>query len=129
MANKVKYRNWIFLWIIVLSMACTSQSTTDLPKDIIPPESMQKIIYDINLAETMLLRRNQPALEQAAQRKSDLEFILKKHEVSDRIFNLSYDFYSQNPEEFKAVLEGAIEMAEKEMQNRNNEDSLSKGKN
>lgn len=124
-------RNIIFkiFALIILLLGCDSKLDEKLPENIIQPELMKKIVFDINLAETKLLRRNLQDHPQMAQRNADLKFILAKHQVSDSLFDLSYAYYSQSPNHFKEVLEGAIEMAEEKTFILNNEDSLSKKSN
>lgn len=70
---------------------------------------MSEVLYDVNLAETKLLRKNISIPAQELQRKADLSFILKKHEVSDSLFKQSYAFYSTHPVWMKKVLESTIE--------------------
>ena len=129
MTGMLRNINFKIFVLIVLLFECDDKLEEKLPADIIIPELMKKIIFDINLAETKLLRRSLQDQPQMAQRKADLKFILDKHDVSDSLFDLSYAFYSQSPNHFKAVLEGAIEMAEEKTFILNNEDSLSKKSN
>lgn len=118
--------NFKIFVLIILSFGCNSELDEKLPEDIIQPSVMKSIIFDMNLAETKMLRMNLDDDAQIAQREADLDFILKKHQISDSLFNRSYSFYSKSPNHFKEVLEGAIEMVDEKNFILQNEDSLSR---
>lgn len=124
MSSFLKYSFYFFCLFVLVS--CGTSIDEKLPKDIIQPNQMEGILYDINFAEIRLQRREMSQPTQDAQRKDDLTFILKKHQVSDTLFRKSYDFYSTNPVWLKKVLEGMIIKVENESQALEHEDSLSK---
>ena len=109
-----------------LILSCNTNDGEKVPRDIIQPELMEQIIFDINFAEIKLLRRSPSVQTQDLQRKHDLAFILNKHDVEDSVFSKSYAFYSINPVLFLDVIERAIKRAEEAEVKLSNADSLSR---
>ena len=107
------------LWagiLIALLMACSSaESEEQAPADLISMDSFSEIMVDVQLLEATF---NQKFWREDDPNRKKAEFyqqIFEKHGVSKEHFELSYEYYSQRPEEMMLVYEYVInELSQRE---------------
>jgi hypothetical protein len=91
---------------MLVAIACSSK---DSPKGIIDQEKMVDIMIDIHLAEAavqeMRLQKDSAAKVYAVQEK----YIFKKHNVSDTVFLVSYNYYVEHPEQLELIYAAVID--------------------
>ena len=126
-----KYRMKQKIAILFFGLMCFScgidQKKEEIPSEIIEPQKMKEILWDINLMESNLRRRVDIGEgTKSLQREEDLNFILSKHEVNDSVFDKSYNYYATHPELMKKILEDAIEHTENVIEELENEGDSTK---
>lgn len=92
-----------FVFICLMMMACDTSSNSHLPR-----EKMQKILYDIHIAETYSVVVMQDSSNRNAERNLDslahyYNTIFKHYDVTAAQFNNSLDWYKQNPSELDSI--------------------------
>lgn len=92
-----------FLVLLCLVMACNTNNGNHLPR-----ETMQKILYDIHLAETYSVTMKQDSTNRNAERNLDslahfYNTIFKHYNITAAEFNTSLNWYKQNPSELDSI--------------------------
>jgi len=116
---------YILLTLIFLSIYSCDDPVVEKPKKLIPREKMIEMLTDIHIAEaTYSNRKNQDSLLQNSKPADFYYSVLKKHNVTDTVFEKSYIFYASNPKNFekmyRQVMNNLNEM-EQEFSGRKNE--------
>jgi hypothetical protein len=106
-------RQLIFVLLLGL-VACSDKHT--LPKDVIVPVSMQKIVWDMLQADEVALQNKLKdttiVLKNESFKLYDKVFAI--HKVSRDQFYKSYEYYQKHPHLYKALMEGVKSIAQKE---------------
>ncbi len=78
-------------------LACSSQSNKKIPEDVLPEESMEKILTDMHIAEGFLTAR--PASIDSLKQLgvSYRDEVYRKHNTTHEQFLSSYDYYNHHP--------------------------------
>ena len=92
----------VFLLLLVL-VSCTGRKS--VPKGVLPPDQMEKVLYDVILAEgyaeSYLYADSSMSKEEWMNKEMDK--VLAIHKVSQETFMKSYDFYKKRPDMFKVI--------------------------
>lgn len=113
---------FIVIFCLFLFSCGFAQEEEKVPLDIIEKDLMAEILWDINLLETKLKKRNDIGeATKHLQREEDLKFILQKHNVTDTIFDKSYGFYATHPLLLKEILGENIKKTETLIEREENE--------
>jgi hypothetical protein len=103
------------VFLIVLCVACGSKK----PNDVLAKNEMITVLSEIAAAEVFV----QNFVQRDTSKKFDQEIfnyyegIFKKHKTSSANFYKSVDYYMQNPDEFKAMLDnGSVRIRGVKMQ-------------
>lgn len=97
----------LFFLLLIFIFAC-EQPKTEVPKNIIPEDSIVKIIADVEIIEAGL------SLSQVSQdtvvpaTKKYYGTILKKYRITQKRFEESLSYFSTNPERFEGIFEKVI---------------------
>ncbi|WP_262890784.1 DUF4296 domain-containing protein [Pedobacter quisquiliarum] len=85
-----------FLSLIFISFSIICCKSKEIPKDIIPPNQMQKILYDIHIADAYITTIGDA---DSAKKVSSAYYkgIYKKFKTDSVRYNKSMDYYYQNP--------------------------------
>ena len=98
--------------ILVLMTACSNR--TDVPGDIIPPDSMQKILKDVIMAEeysSVYINRDSLRRDKLTANQDLLEAIFKIHHTSKEEFRKSLVFYESRPDLNKKIFDSLAAFA------------------
>lgn len=96
-----------FLLVISASFGCTGDAEIVVPENVLSEEKMAAVLLDVHLAEaSMNLNVNPQSIQKTS---TDLKVdILKKHNIDKKMFDESFQFYTENPallnEVYQAVL-------------------------
>jgi hypothetical protein len=92
--------------ILLISIALFScKSGTDKPDNLIEEKEMVMILTDMTLLEATYNTRLIRVSDKKELMIKYSEEILRKHQVSKERFDLSYEYYIDEPEKFEAILE------------------------
>jgi hypothetical protein len=92
--------------------ACSRR--TDIPKDIIPPDSMQVIMKDVIMAEQyagMYITRDTLRHDKVKANQDLLEAIFKMHHTTRASFKGSLEFYESRPDLNKKIFDSLVAYA------------------
>jgi len=92
----------VFLLFLIL-VSCTGRKR--IPKGVLPPDKMEKVLYDVLLAEGYA---ESYLYADTTQTKEDwvikeMDKVLAIHKVSQETFMKSYDFYKSRPDMLKVI--------------------------
>ena len=92
-----------FVLIIVFLSACSSE----IPEDVLPPDKMQQVMWDIMLADEMILqyKMTDSSFARAAKQSRYYQSIFRIHNTSEETFKKSTKFYMEHPALFKPILD------------------------
>lgn len=85
----------------------TASCSSDIPKDILPPEKMGEVWYDITLADelTDFASINDSTYRQFSKRAGLYDTVLQLHKLSKEQYKKSERFYQGRPDLVKEILE------------------------
>ncbi len=89
---------------ILLFVACNNNN---LPKDILKPEKMQQVLFDVMLADELvnLKYTADTSLNRLSQSVELYQTVFKIHNVSANDFKRSFTFYQNHPKQLKPILD------------------------
>ena len=117
-------RHFILVSFLSFCIACSNKES--LPKDIIQPQAMQKIVWDMLQADEVALQNKlkDTTLTLKAESFKLYDQVFAIHKTSRDQFYQSYKHYQRNPNLYKALMEGIKSIAEKERKNILNPEKL-----
>ena len=91
-------------------LSCSSESELDVkPADLISEEKMIDVLIDVHITESALSLKNfhrDSSLKLFAYYKQD---IFKEHQISEKQFQSSFDYYARHSKEFDHMYEVIID--------------------
>ena len=95
-------------FLSILAVACRQQSQPHLP-----PDKMQRLLFDIHLAETYSMTLHEDSTKRNVERNQDslalfYRSIFKHHQITEKEFDESFDWYKQNPEQLDSIYASMI---------------------
>lgn len=100
----MKMQAW-YIGLVLLLAACGSGSL--VPRDFIQPPEMEKILFELNMAEEFV----SAYMTKDSTRNKDVEIkkeyhkIYLLHGVNEKKFEESFAYYKQNPDLFRVVMD------------------------
>lgn len=103
------------LLILSLLFLISCSKNTTPPKDILPRGEFIDIITDIQKAQSLLSMKADSTIDiRNMKLKAYSEEILKKHNVSEKRYNKSVEYYSTNPEELNKIMDQVVKKLNKD---------------
>jgi hypothetical protein len=100
-------KNLLLIFSIFLFIASCSNKE-DMPKNILPRQKMQDIMWDISRAEEFLnsyVIYRDTSIDRAAESQKWYEKIYQIHKVTKKDFDRSYAYYKDHPVLLKEILD------------------------
>lgn len=94
------------VFFLIVLAACNDR--TGIPNDIIPPDSMQKIMIDVIVADqysTLYINKDSLKQDKVKANQDLLESVFKIHHVSKENFKASLRFYESRPDLNKKIFD------------------------
>jgi len=93
----------LFVLMIVFLSSCSSE----IPDDVLPPDKMQKVMWDMMLADEMSLqyKLTDSSFARVAKQSRYYQSIFKIHNTTEETFKKSAKFYMEHPALFKPILD------------------------
>jgi Domain of unknown function (DUF4296) len=97
-------KSGIFFLLSLVMVGCSGKQ---IPDDIIQPEEMKKVLWDISRAESLSgeLSRRDSSINKIAAIKVLSNKIFALHHISASDFQRSYSWYTGHPDVFKVMLD------------------------
>ncbi|MDB5192165.1 MAG: hypothetical protein JWQ96_1728 [Segetibacter sp.] len=104
----------LFLTLLTFLLSCSSQ----IPKDIIPPDKMKVVLFDMIRADEFLNNYvfNDTSLNKKQETTLMYEQVFKIHKTNKEQFYKSYIYYQQNPDKNKALYDSVNSYATRKKQ-------------
>jgi hypothetical protein len=101
--------------MIVFLSACKPE----IPQDVLPPDKMQKVMWDITMADEMSLHYmlTDSSFARVAKQARYYQSIFRIHNTTEEVFKRSAKFYMEHPALFKPILD-SMNLAGEKMQQR-----------
>ncbi len=95
------------LWLILSFLCFSCSSRKQIPADILGPAAMEKILFDIALAEEFAVSylARDTIVDKDSAMTAEVEKVMKIHKTSQEKFRDSYDFYKSRPDLFKVIVD------------------------
>lgn len=96
--------------VMLLLMVFCSACRQELPAGVLPPEKMEKVLYDYLSADVYVyeyLSRDSSVSEEAESARLQQQ-VFEKHKISREDFYRSYRYYIQHPEQMRAVIDSLV---------------------
>ena len=92
------------LLMLIIFISC---SGNDVPKDVMPPEKMGTVLYDVILADELAdFSSMQDSTYRLLEKRTVLyDSIFKTHNITKQAFQKSFHFYQQRPDLLKTILD------------------------
>jgi hypothetical protein len=97
---------YLIVFFLIGVSACSNQ--TDIPNNIIPPDSMQRIMMDVIAADqysTLYINKDSLKRDKVKANQDLLESIFEIHHVSKENFQVSLRFYESRPDLNKKIFD------------------------
>lgn len=96
-----------------LFAACTN--TNKIPSDIIPPDVMSDVFFDLSMAEGFVenFHSKDSSWVKDSILTSEVDKLLAMRKLTQAQFRASYDFYKLHPPLFKRVVDTAYDRAQR----------------
>lgn len=89
-----------FGWIILVSASLITGCGNSMPKKVIPPEKMEKVLYDYHL--TLGISSQLPSSEDY-KKQAFKNYLFKKYEITEAQFDSSMVWYTRNSYELSKI--------------------------
>lgn len=95
------------LLLLLPLVFCACSATPSVPKDVLPPEKMAAVLYDVILADEMVdfLQTSDSSFRQFTRRASYYDTVFQLHQVKKEGFQKSLKYYQGRPDLLKGILE------------------------
>jgi hypothetical protein len=98
-------RGWWVLLLILLAFSCGGDN---LPKGILPKDKMIPILVDQHLAENIFTQRFALGMNKDKTIEDLYLSVLKKYNVSQKVFEESVFYYSKHPDKYKSIYDEVL---------------------
>lgn len=102
----------LLLFILITGISCT---TLHRPTEVLPPQKMQAVLWDFfragNHVTSHLLPKDSTLRREPEQIKW-FNRVLAIHQVSEKQFKLSLDYYTSHPASFTPILDSLSKMGQ-----------------
>jgi hypothetical protein len=89
---------------LLFLFSCTRK--TQVPKDILPPERMEKLLLDLMEADELVVRKSIDSTASDSFNKGVVyTAVFNQHKISKENFRKSFSYYESHPELLKIVLD------------------------
>jgi len=93
--------------LILFIFGCSNKNP--VPKDLIPEDSLIRIIVDMHLADAILIEPSVQQKQMVINKSKFYNAVLKKHDISKDEFQKNLNYYSDNLEKFDSIYDKVIE--------------------
>jgi len=97
--------SWLILLVVLLSLSC---SRDKLPQGILSKEKMIPVLVDLHLAENIFTQRFALGMNKDKSVEDLYISVLKKYNVSQKVFEESVYYYSKHPDKYKLIYDEVL---------------------
>lgn len=95
-------------WSLLLLLVCACATEPAPPADLLPPETFRAVLCDAQLVEARL--NQELLLDHRNKLPQDKYYdeLFRKHKVTKEAFRTTFDWYTEHPEELKAIYDSVL---------------------
>lgn len=84
----------------IMGLLCLSACNVRRPEMVISNSKMADVLYDYHMTKAMIKNRTVPSDD---ERQAYMDFVFKKHGITEEVFDSSLSWYSHNPDQMTSV--------------------------
>lgn len=94
-------------FFILPLLFCACSGSPSVPKDVLPPEKMQAVLYDVIRADEMVdfLRLSDSTYQHFSKRTAMYDTVFQLHKVKKEAFQKSMKYYQGRPDLLKQIFD------------------------
>lgn len=92
------------LLLLIFFASCSGE---DVPKDVMPPDKMEAVLYDVILADELadFSSMQDSTYRNLGKRTVLYDSIFRNHNITKQAFQKSFEFYQQRPDLLRTILD------------------------
>lgn len=92
--------------LIVLAFLFSCTKKTQVPKNILPPEKMETLLFDLMQADELIVRKSvDSSVSDSFSRGVVYTAVFNQHKTNKEEFSKSFSYYENHPQLLKLVLD------------------------
>ena len=84
----------------IMGLLCLSACNVRRPEVVLPNNKMADVLYDYHMTKAMIKNRTVPTDD---EKQAYMDFVFKKHGITEEVFDSSLSWYSHNPDQMSSV--------------------------
>lgn len=84
----------------IMGLLCLSACNVRRPEMVISNSKMADVLYDYHMTKAMIKNRTVPSDD---ERQAYMDYVFKKHGITEEVFDSSLSWYSHNPDQMTSV--------------------------
>ena len=84
----------------IMGLLCLSACNVRRPEMVISNNKMADVLYDYHMTKAMIKNRTVPSDD---EKQAYMDFVFKKHGITEEVFDSSLSWYSHNPDQMTSV--------------------------
>ncbi len=106
------------LRLVVFSLFWSCSGKNEIPSEIIQPNEMQNILWDVMRAQALSaeIARKDSTLNEVTETKVLTQKVFEIHNITSTAFNLSYNWYTNHPDAMRIIFDSLNAQNQRETQ-------------
>ena len=118
-------KNWKILasLVLLLLLSCNNKTEVTAPSVLLSEEQMMEVMSDVYVLENAINHRRGKGIKITNLKTKGFDAIFSHYGINDSIFTLNLDYYNDNPEKMKLVMDSVnarFQRIQKEQKNSKN---------
>ena len=84
----------------IMGLLCLSACNVRRPEVVLPNSKMADVLYDYHMTKAMIKNHTVPTDD---EKQAYMDFVFKKHGITEEVFDSSLSWYSHNPDQMTSV--------------------------
>lgn len=111
MKEFAKAKLFLMVFPALLLWSCAESKKEEIPAGVLDRTTFANVVADIHVADASVDMMKLESIEDIIKHKKSFnESVLKHYNINDSIFNISYNYYSRDLEDFGAFYDEVIEI-------------------
>ncbi len=100
-------KNWKILasLVLLLLLSCNNKTEVTAPSVLLSEEQMMEVMSDVYVLENAINHRRGKGIKITNLKTKGFDAIFSHYGINDSIFTLNLDYYNDNPEKMKLVMD------------------------
>ncbi|MCZ4407957.1 DUF4296 domain-containing protein [Cryomorphaceae bacterium 1068] len=107
------FRSLTILVIILIFTGCGEPEVEVVPEGLLDKDKFTEVMVDVQLVEGMKVHKLGPKRERSPDMEAMYGNIFAKHEIEQKDFDATYDYYKSRPDEMELIYEQVLDSLSK----------------